>query len=201
MEFNEKLQELRKRRGFTQEELAERLYVSRAAVSKWESGRGYPAIESLKAIAKLFSVTIDELLSGDELITAAEEDSRRKEDHIRDLVYGLLDMNCAMLFFLPFFAQRGQVRVQEVTLAELDAGLPYMTVLYMAVVIAMVVTGILTLVFHETGCLSWKRCGRKISMALSAGGTLLFIAGLQPYAAAFVFILLIVKAMMLIRWT
>ena len=54
MEFNEKLQELRKQKGLTQEELAEMLYVSRAAVSKWESGRGYPNIDSLKAISKFF---------------------------------------------------------------------------------------------------------------------------------------------------
>ena len=65
MEFNEKLQQLRKRRDLTQEELADQLYVSRTAVSKWESGRGYPNIDSLKAISKYFSVTIDELLSGD----------------------------------------------------------------------------------------------------------------------------------------
>ena len=59
MEFNEKLQELRKQRGLTQEELAEQLYVSRAAISKWESGRGYPNIDSLKQIARYFHVTID----------------------------------------------------------------------------------------------------------------------------------------------
>ena len=67
MELNVKLQMLRKQKGMTQEELADVLYVSRAAVSKWESGRGYPNIDSLKAIAEFFSVSIDELLSGEEL--------------------------------------------------------------------------------------------------------------------------------------
>ena len=48
MEFGEKLQCLRKSKGLTQEELAVSLYVSRTAISKWESGRGYPGIDSLK---------------------------------------------------------------------------------------------------------------------------------------------------------
>ena len=56
MEMNEKLQELRKQKGLTQEQLAQVLIVSRTAVSKWESGRGYPNIESLKAIAKFSGV-------------------------------------------------------------------------------------------------------------------------------------------------
>lgn len=65
MEFYEKLQELRRSKNLTQEELAEALYVSRTAISKWESGRGYPSIDSLKAISKFFSVSIDELLSAE----------------------------------------------------------------------------------------------------------------------------------------
>ena len=69
MDFGEKFQELRKSRGLTQEELAEALFVSRTAVSKWESGRGYPSIDSLKEIAKYFSVTIDDLLSGEKLLS------------------------------------------------------------------------------------------------------------------------------------
>ncbi len=52
MEFHEKLQELKKQKGLAQEELAEKLYVSRTAISKWESGRGYPNIDSLKEISK-----------------------------------------------------------------------------------------------------------------------------------------------------
>ena len=79
MELNEKLQELRKQKGLTQEELAEALYVSRTAISKWESGRGVPSIDSLKAISKYFSVSIDFLLSGEELLEIAGEDLKKRE--------------------------------------------------------------------------------------------------------------------------
>ena len=75
MEFHEKLQELRKSRGLTQEELAEALYVSRTAISKWESGRGYPSIDSLKEISSYFSVTIDDLLSGEKILSIAEKEN------------------------------------------------------------------------------------------------------------------------------
>ena len=75
MEFHEKLQELRKKRGLTQEELAEALYVSRTAISKWESGRGYPSIDSLKEISSYFSVTIDDLLSSEKLLFIAEKEN------------------------------------------------------------------------------------------------------------------------------
>ena len=79
MEFNEKLQELRKQKGLTQEELAGMLYVSSTAISKWESGRGYPSIDSLKAISKFFSVSLDELLSSDAILTIAEVENKEKE--------------------------------------------------------------------------------------------------------------------------
>ena len=87
MEFHEKLQELRKQKNLTQEELSEILFVSRTAISKWESGRGYPSIDSLKAIAEFFGVTIDELLSNRELICMAEKDSHQKTQHAIGLGY------------------------------------------------------------------------------------------------------------------
>ena len=126
MEFNEKLQELRKHKGLTQEELAELLFVSRTAVSKWESGRGYPNIDSLKAIARFFGVTIDELLSGDELLTIAEKDTEQKENHIRDLVFGLLDISVAVFFFLPLFGQKVNGIIQEVSLLSLTGIASYL---------------------------------------------------------------------------
>ena len=61
MEFNEKLQELRKKKGITQDALAEALFVSRTAVSKWESGMSMPDIMLLPELASIFNITIDEL--------------------------------------------------------------------------------------------------------------------------------------------
>lgn len=57
MIFSEKLQLIRKNKGLTQEELAEKLSVSRQAVAKWESGQGYPEITNLIQISNLFHVT------------------------------------------------------------------------------------------------------------------------------------------------
>ena len=62
MLFNEKLKELRKSKKLTQEELAEKLNVSRQAITKWESGEGIPDIENLKQISILFNTTIDEII-------------------------------------------------------------------------------------------------------------------------------------------
>ena len=62
MTFGEKLQNSRKREGLSQEQLAEKLSVSRSAVAKWENDNGMPDIDNLKAIAQLLDVSIDYLL-------------------------------------------------------------------------------------------------------------------------------------------
>lgn len=198
MEFNAKLQELRKRKGLTQEELAEVLFVSRTAISKWESGRGYPNIESLKAISKFFSVTIDELLSGEEVLSIAEEERRQKETRVRDLVFGLLDCSVAMFFLLPFFGQRVNEQIQEVSLLSLTEIAAYLRGIYCAFVMGMTVFGIFTLAFPNCHKGFWMRSKSKISLLISAMGTFLFIIGSQPYAAAFLFIFLTIKVLMLL---
>ena len=62
MEFNNKLYELRKQKGLSQEELANRLNVSRQTVSKWEVGESSPDMEKLVAISELFDISLDELV-------------------------------------------------------------------------------------------------------------------------------------------
>ena len=63
MTFGEKLKKLRNEKGLTQDELAERIFVTRTAISKWENDKGYPNIDSLKQLSNLFEVSIDELIS------------------------------------------------------------------------------------------------------------------------------------------
>ena len=66
MNFNNRLYQLRKQKGFSQEELANRLNVSRQTISKWEVGDSTPDMEKLIAISDLFNVSLDNLITGKE---------------------------------------------------------------------------------------------------------------------------------------
>ena len=200
MEFNEKLQELRKQRKLTQEQLVEALYVSRTAISKWESGRGYPSIDSLKEISRFFSVSIDELLSGEELLTVAQDDNKNKIQKFRDLVFGLLDCSVALYLFLPFFGQRAEGVIQEVSLLSLTEVEPYIKIPYLIVVFGLILCGILTLALQNAPASFWINYKGKISLGLSAIASLFFMMSTQPYAASFTFLFLVIKALMLIKW-
>ena len=78
--FNEKIKRLREAHQLTQEEFAEKILVSRGAVSKWETGKGYPSIDSLKLISKLFDVTIDELISDHDISNKKSLDKKRRKE-------------------------------------------------------------------------------------------------------------------------
>ena len=197
MEFNEKLQELRKQKKLTQEELANALFVSRAAVSKWESARGYPNIDSLKALAKFFGVTIDELLSSEELLTIASKDTMQAKRHYLDLTFGLLDCSIVLFCFLPFFGQKSAGIVQAVSLLSLNGISSWLKGLYFAVTAGMALCGILTLALQRCQYRRWTKHKTAISLVFNTAGTLLFIISLQPYAAAYLFAFLLIKAFLL----
>lgn len=198
MNFNEKLYKLRKEKNLTQEELAEALFVSRTAVSKWESGRGYPNIDSLKAIAKFFGVTVDELLSGDELLTIAEKDTEQKEKHIRNLVFGLTDISAALFFFLPLFGQREGGITQAVSLLSLNAVASYLRTAYFAALIVIISFGILTVALQKSRKF-FRFSFNTVSLILNAAAVALFIISTQPYAAILMFVFLMIKVLLLIK--
>ena len=199
MNFNEKLVSLRKQKGWTQEELAKALFVSRTAVSKWESGRGIPNIESLKSISKYFSVSIDELLSGEEILAAADEDLKQREKHLCDIVFGLLDCSMIIFLFLPFFGEKGGEIIKEVSLLSLSGISEYIKSAYFIIVFGIILTGILILVLQNCEFNFWTKNKHFVSLILSAAGTVCFMMTLQPYAAFFCFVFLAIKAIMLIK--
>ena len=73
MTFAEKLKSIRKKAGLSQEQLAEKLGVSRQAVTKWETETGIPDIENMMAISALFDISIDELLSNERGMKKSDE--------------------------------------------------------------------------------------------------------------------------------
>ena len=85
MEFNNKLYELRKQKGFSQEELANRLNVSRQTISKWEVGESTPDMEKLVAISDLFGVSLDELVKGEKA-----EPEGASEQIVKSELYSLM---------------------------------------------------------------------------------------------------------------
>ena len=201
MTFGEKLKKLRNENRLTQDELAERLYVTRTAISKWETDKGYPNIESLKAIASFFSITVDDLLSSDEILTIADEEQKQARKRFIDLIFGLLDICNSLLLFLPLFASKSGDVIKESSLLMLSGVSDYLKIAYFVIVVGTVVFGILTLVFSGCKANVWIRSKIKISLALGVLSVLLFMISLQAYAAVFAFSLLIIKVVLLLKFT
>ena len=197
MEFHEKLQALRKSRGLTQEELAEALFVSRTAVSKWESGRGYPGIDSLKAISRYFSVTIDDLLSGEKLLQIAEKEKQSSMQHLCDLLFGMADLLSLLLIVLPLYPNLIDGRVYSVNLFAYTAAAASHRVVYWFLFLALTGSGAAKLLFAH---LKMERCCRavtRISIGISIAGVLLLAMAREAYAVTVIFLLLVVKGMLI----
>lgn len=200
MEFCKKLQELRKQKGLTQEELAESLYVSRTAISKWESGRGYPNIDSIKEISTFFNITIDELLSTNQMLVVAEDDKRETKIRFNDLVFGLLDLCVALLLFLPFFAVEINGEIENFSLINIYGVQQYLKITYFCFVFLMILVGVLFLSLQNFNIVFWKKSKITISLILGVCLVILFIISKQPYVAFFAFVLLVIKTLTYIKY-
>jgi len=199
VEFHEKLQELRKNRGLTQEELAEELYVSRTAISKWESGRGYPSIDSLKEISNYFSVTIDELLSTDKLLSIAEKENRANLRGMCDLLLGLLDVFAFVLIVLPLYPNIVDGFVYSVNLFAYTQTTMLNRSLYWIMFVTLVVFGIIKLILTKLGMQRYNKIATRVSMSISTLLVLLLAITRESYAVAVVFLLLVMKGILLLK--
>ena len=201
MEFHEKLQELRKNRGLTQEELAEAIFVSRTAVSKWESGRGYPNIDSLKELSAFFSVTIDDLLSSETLLTIAENENKSNIQNICDVVFGIIDVCSVMLIVLPLYPNTENGFIYSVNLFSYTQVTSVIRIMYWGMFLALVIVGVIKLLITKTGNIRLNKALTMASMLISS--LLIFILAMTraAYAIIVVFLLLMVKVIFLLKYT
>jgi len=198
VEFNEKLQFFRKKSGLTQEQLAEKLNISRTAVSKWESGRGFPNIEALKNISKVFQVPIDDLLSGEELITIAESDNAAGLDKVYSLAFGVLDLLALALIFLPLYSQNDGGYIRTVSLIRYSS-YPSIKAVFFILLAMLALLGAVEIAaqfFDDKKALLY---GRRASILLHTLAVLFFTMTREPYIALFSILLLLSKLFLLLR--
>lgn len=199
MEFNEKLQNLRKSKGLTQEELADALYVSRTAISKWESGRGYPSIDSLKDISKFFSVSIDDLLSGEKLLSLAEKENKSNIRNMCDLLFGIVDLLSFVLVVLPLYPNTIDGFVYSVNLFNYTQTTGLNKTVCWIMFALLVVTGVVKIILTK---IKAEKCGKsfmKISIVISILTVLFLTITREVYAVVVVFMLLIIKGIIFLK--
>ena len=199
MEFNEKLQALRKSRGLTQEELAEALFVSRTAISKWESGRGYPSIDSLKEISKHFSVTIDELMTGEKLISIAEKENKSNIQKLCDLLTGIVDLFSFILIVLPLYPNPINGYIYSVNLFAYTETTSFNRMLYWIMFLALVLVGAVKIIITQFELNKGQKIVTAFSIVLSILAVLFLAMTREAYAVTIAFFLFVVKGILLFK--
>lgn len=197
MELSEKIQKLRKDRGLTQEQFAEQLFVSRTAVSKWETGRGTPSMESLQMIAKLCGVTLDELLQAEEIIAVAENENKENINRFAFCIDGIFDIAAIVGLFLPIYKTEIKDMFYSVPLYQFTG---WLAALYWFFPIAMALCGIIQILINKSEHDNSKQCINLIGLFLNVGAVFLLILSSQPYPAVMFFSLLLIRgAVMLMK--
>ena len=102
MNISEKIKKIRGEKNLTQEQFAEKIYVSRNAVAKWETNRGYPDIQNLITISEVFNVCLDELVKEDDKVKSKIiAESSSKKWHFLVIMY-LIEIIVYIFYFLIF---------------------------------------------------------------------------------------------------
>ena len=195
MDFGEKLKALRTERGLTQEQLAARLYVSRTAVSKWETGGGSPHLDSLQAVARLFDVSVDDLLSTDDLIVLARDERRSTARSSGMLSFGLLDVLAVVFAFIPLYGVDDGSFVRMANLADYGASVDFGAsfAVMAAAVVSLMFVGAVEIVLAAAGSRRAARIVALVGFAVQALAVVLFASTMQPYATTLMFVLLLAK--------
>ena len=196
MKLSEKIQKLRKEHNLTQEQFAEKLFVSRTAVSKWETGRGMPSMESLQMIAKLFHITLDELLSTEEIIVIAESENKENIKRFASYMDGIINLAALLALLLPLYKVEDNGFFYSVPLYQLGG---WQGLVFWIAPVIMILCGIVELL------LIGREQEKRIEIISTVGTiahvsaiTLLIVSG-HPYPTVLLFFMFALKGVLLLK--
>lgn len=199
MEFGEKLQQMRKGKGLTQEELADAIYVSRAAISKWESGRGYPSIDSLKDISHFFDISIDDLLSVEKLLCIAQKENKSVIRNLSDLLFGIIDLFSLLFIVLPLYPNSVNDFIYSVNLLNYMQTSNLKIIILWCAFICLFVLGTVNVFLAKIKAEKRSKPLKEISLLINILLVLLLVITREAYAAVLAFLLLLIKTIIFIK--
>ncbi len=196
MELSEKIQKLRKEHNMTQEQFAEKLFVSRTAVSKWETGRGMPSIESLQMIAKIFHITLDELFSTEEIIVIAESENKENIKRFASYMDDIINLAALLGLLLPLYKVEDNGFFYSVPLYQIGG---WQGIVFWIAPVIMLLCGIVGLLFIG-------RKQEKLSRAINVVGTIAHVSAIMllivsghPYPTVLLLFLFALKGVLQLK--
>ena len=194
MELSKKIKQIRNDNKLTQEQFAEKMLVSRTAVSKWENGTCYPSIDSLKYMSQTFNVSLDKLLSSEEILEIAKTENQSNISKYNSLLFCLLDVVRIIFVFLPLYSYKTNDFIYSVSLFNSNDLGSTLKIVFLLIYIIFLILGIIELIFN------YKRNNRllnKISLFLDVISIFVLLFTKQPYVIALMFVIFIIKTIML----
>ena len=194
MELSKKIKKIRNENKLTQEQFAEKMLVSRTAISKWENGTCYPSIDSLKYMSQTFNISLDKLLSSEEILEIAKTENQSNISKYNSLLFCLLDIVRIIFVFLPLYSYKTNDFIYSVSLFNSnDLGMT-LKIIFMIIFIMFLVLGIIELIFNYKDN---NKLLNKISMFLDVISIFVLLFTKQPYLIALMFVIFIIKIIML----
>ena len=196
MELSKKIKQIRNENKLTQEQFAEKMLVSRTAVSKWENGTCYPSIDSLKYMSQTFKISLDKLLSNEEILEIAKIENQSNISKYNSLLFCLLDIIRIVFIFLPLYSYKTNDFIYSVSLFNSNDLNSTLKIIFMLIFIIFLALGIIELIFNYKGN---NRFLNKISIFLDVISIFVLLFTKQPYVIALMFVIFIIKTIMLVN--
>ena len=197
MSIGKNIAKYRKSLRLTQEAFGEKLGVTNQAVSKWESGRGYPSIDSLKDISSYFSVSIDELLSGEKLLSIAERENKSNMQNLCDMLIGILDLLSVTLIVLPLYPNPIDGYIFSVNLFSYTETTSFNRFVYWGLFTTLMAAGIAKILLTRLMIVKGRKLLTAGSMGLSTLTVLFLAMTREAYAVTMAFLLFVTKGILL----